>query len=169
MTRILGVDPGSHHLGWGVVDLVGYRFTHVGHGICRARRSAPLGARLVHLYDEFRAVLDEFRPQEAGIERVFAARNVRSALTLGQARGMVLMALAQRDLIPGEYAPSAVKASVGAHGHGGKAQVASMVGRLLSLDLSEAAPDATDALAVALCHGHDGRRRRLLEDLGEGG
>lgn len=162
MERILGVDPGSHHLGWGVVDAHGSRFAHVAHGVCSAPRSAVLGVRLALLYDGLRAVLDEYRPTTVGLEKVYSARNVRSALTLGQARGMVLLALAQHELIPGEYAPSSIKASVGAHGHGDKAQVALMVGRLLSVDLSQAASDASDALAVALCHGHDRHRQQLL-------
>jgi crossover junction endodeoxyribonuclease RuvC len=168
MQRVLGIDPGSHHLGWGVVEVHGTRLVHVDHGICRAPRTAPLGRRLATLYEEFCSVLDEFRPDEAGLEKVFSARNVRSALTLGHARGMVLMALAQRDLVPGEYAPSSVKAAVGAHGHGGKDQVALMVGRLLGVDLSGTASDASDALAIALCHAHDRRRQRFLSQV-EGG
>ncbi len=162
MERILGIDPGSHHLGWGVVEMRGTRFVHLGHGVCRGRSGDALGLRLLSIYEGLEGVLREFEPTEAGLEKVFSARNVRSALTLGQARGMVLLALAQQGILPGEYAPASVKAAVGAHGHGSKEQVALMVSRLLGVDLGDSAWDATDALAVALCHGHELRRQRVL-------
>ena len=162
MIRLLGVDPGSHRLGWGLVDFEGQRAVHVAHGTLVAASRDPLERRLLVLYRGFCEVLDQYRPASAGIERVFAARNLRSALTLGHARGMVLLALAERDVSIEEYAPSEIKASVGAHGHGSKEQVGAMVSRLLGVSLAEADADASDALAVALCHGHGRQRRRVL-------
>lgn len=169
MAILLGVDPGSHRLGWGVVEVVGSRIEHRGHGTCTAPARDDLGPRLAHLYDGLREVLRTHRPESAGIERVYAARNVRSALTLGHARGMVLLALAQDGIPVSEYAPSSVKSSVGAHGHGGKDQVAAMVARLLGVDLAEAGSDATDALAIALCHAHERKRRHLLRRVQDAG
>jgi crossover junction endodeoxyribonuclease RuvC len=107
-------------------------------------------------------VLDRYRPDAVSLEKVFLARNPAAALTLGQARGVILLAVGERELELAEYSPGEVKLSVGGHGRSRKDEVATMVGRLLGVPLRDATPDSTDALALALCHVHHMDRRRML-------
>ncbi|MBW2413445.1 MAG: crossover junction endodeoxyribonuclease RuvC [Deltaproteobacteria bacterium] len=158
--RILGVDPGTRATGYGLVDLDGSRLRRVAGGVIRPA-SGPLGHRLAAIQARLAAVIEEFGPDSTAVEGVFAARNVRSALTLGHARGVALAALAAAGLEIGEYSPSQVKRAVTGHGAAAKPQVQQMVQRLLGL--ADAPPaDEADALAVAICHGHSqaGRRGR---------
>jgi len=149
--RVLGIDPGSLFLGYGVVDDLRGRLTHVGHGVIRADPKAPLELRLVEIFDGLSRVVDLFRPNEVAVEGVFTFRNVRSALVLGHARGVALLVAARAALPVHEYAPARVKRSVGAGGAGNKDAVGRMVHSLLGLAES-GRHDAADALAVAMCH-----------------
>lgn len=163
MAIVLGIDPGSIQLGWGVVESRGSQLVHLGHGTLAAPRSWPLPRRLARLYDGLAGVLEEFAPEGVGVEKVYTHRNPATALTLGQARGVVMLAVGQRELELAEYAPSEVKLAVCGHGHGQKSQVAAMVARLLSLRLDpDTSRDSTDALAVAICHTHGRRQQRLV-------
>jgi len=156
--RILGVDPGTRATGFGVVDVEGSVLRCVAHGVIRPRADS-LALRLRAIQIELQAVISEHRPDAAAVENVFAFRNVRSALTLGHARGVALAALAHGELDAGEYSPSQVKAAVVGYGAASKSQVQLMVQRLLGL--SEAPrPDAADALAIAICHGHASATQR---------
>jgi len=151
-TRILGIDPGSRITGWGVIDVVGSRATHVDHGRIRCERG-ELPDRLAQIFAELGEVIRRHTPDEAAIEEVFVNRNVASALILGQARGAAICALASAGLKIAEYAPAQVKSAVVGTGRAEKTQVQHMVKVLLGLrEAAEA--DAADALAVALCHGH---------------
>lgn len=163
MPVLLGVDPGSLNLGYGVLDVRGGRFVHLAHGTIRASRSQPLHQRLALLYSGLVRVVDEHQPQAVAIERVFAARNVASALTLGQARGMILLLAGQRELGVAEYSAAEVKKAVTGNGRASKDQVAAMVRRILGRALEDAGADSTDALAVALCHATEARLRRAIE------
>ena len=160
--RILGVDPGSIHLGYAVVESKGGQLRSISHGTISAPRSLPLADRLPILYDGLVEVLDQTQPESAGLERVFTALNPASALTLGQARGVVVLALGQRQVELAEYGPGEVKLAVGGHGRSSKDQVARMVGRLLGLPTEELRSDTTDALAIAICHCHGLDRARLV-------
>lgn len=163
MTRILGLDPGSIHMGFGVVEASGGRLRHVDHGTLSAPRSSDLPRRLATLYAGLEEILDRHTPDAVAVESVFTARNVASALTLGQARGALLLAIGQRDLDLAEYAPGAVKLAVVGHGRASKDQVAQMVGRLLGIGTDGMGRDSSDALAIAICHSHGLERARLLK------
>jgi len=159
--RVLGLDPGLRHTGWGVIDVVGNRLTHVADGVVHAATDQPLAMRLVSLFRQIIAVLERFQPDEAAVEEIFVNRNPASTLKLGVARGVVLLAPAERGLPVAEYSANLIKKAVVGAGHAEKAQVQLMVGRLLSgCDSGE--PDAADALAVAICHAQHAAARQLL-------
>jgi crossover junction endodeoxyribonuclease RuvC len=156
--RILGLDPGSRCTGYGLIDWVGSDSVHVAHG-CVIAREAPLAERLRVIFESVEKLIAEHRPDEIAVERVFVNRNVDSALKLGQARGAALSAVPRGTPVY-EYAPRAVKMSIVGFGGADKRQVAHMMCALLCLAGSIAA-DATDALAVAVCHAHSRRMRSL--------
>jgi crossover junction endodeoxyribonuclease RuvC len=149
--RVLGIDPGSRFTGYGVVEARGTRLVHVGHGVIRADAASPLEVRLKSIFEELSAAVSLYRPQAVAVEGLFSFRNARSALVLGHARGVALLVAAQTGLPVFEYAPAKVKRSVGAGGADGKDAVARMVHTFLRVAVPERA-DASDALAVAICH-----------------
>ncbi len=149
--RILGIDPGSNATGYGVVCVEGSSLRRLGGGTIRTR-GETLGARLAHLQRELERVIAELAPDAAALESVFSARNVRSALVLGHARGVALAACAFAGLETGEYAPAQVKVAVTGYGRAEKLQVMRMVQRLLGLT-EPPKTDEADALAIAVCHG----------------
>lgn len=150
--RILGIDPGSRITGWGVIEHVGAKSRCIDHGRIHLD-SGDLPPRLLRIFEEIGRVIAHYQPSESAIEEVFVNRNVASALVLGQARGAAICALASAGLRVAEYAPSQIKSAVVGSGRAEKSQVQHMI-RIL-LNLPEAAPpDASDALAVALCHAH---------------
>jgi len=158
--RVLGLDPGLRHTGWGVIDVAGNQLTHVADGVVHAATDQPLAARLVSLFRQVTAVLDRFRPDEAAVEETFVNRNPASTLKLGVARGVVLLAPAERGLPVAEYSANLIKKAVVGAGHAEKAQVQMMVRQILpGCDIAE--PDAADALAVAIYHAHLVGTRRL--------
>jgi crossover junction endodeoxyribonuclease RuvC len=149
--RILGLDPGSRRTGFGLIECRGTLTVHLTHG-CISSAETALAARLRCIFEAVADVIAEHRPDEVAVERVFVNRNVDSALKLGQARGAALSAV-PRGTPVFEYAPRAIKMSVVGFGGADKVQVAHMIRALLGL--SGALPnDATDALAVAMCHAH---------------
>ena len=162
MSVILGLDPGSLKLGYGVIEVSGNRLSHRTHGTIATSSRQALPQRLASLYRELVALVEEHRPDAVALERVFTARNPKSALTLGQARGMILLLVGQYELDLAEYTPGEVKLAVGGHGRSSKGQVAAMVEHLLRVRLDGAGPDSTDALAIAVCHGHGLDRRRMM-------
>jgi crossover junction endodeoxyribonuclease RuvC len=148
--RVLGIDPGSLATGYGVVQIEGSRLRRVAGGTIRTR-GETLADRLAHLQRELARTIAELAPEVAALEAVFSAKNARSALVLGHARGVALAACAGAGLSTAEYTPAQVKVAVTGYGRAEKLQVMRMVQRLLGL----AAPppsDEADALAVAICH-----------------
>src|SRR5690242_19815788 len=158
--RVLGLDPGLRHTGWGVIDATGDRLTHVGDGVIHAATDAPLATRLVSLFRQITAVVARFAPDEAAVEETFVNRNPSSTLRLGVARGVVLLAPAERGLPVAEYSANLVKKAVVGAGHAEKAQVQMMVRQILP-GCAIAEPDAADALAVAICHAHLTQTRQI--------
>lgn len=151
--RVLGIDPGSRFMGFGVVEQQGGRVCHVTHGVLEVDPEAALEVRLKELFGGLSTVLTLYRPDSVAVEGVFTLKNARSALILGHARGIALLAASQVGLPVHEYAPSKVKRAVGAGGADSKGAVAKMVAHLLAFpEVIEARSDATDALAIALCH-----------------
>ncbi len=154
MTRILGIDPGSQRTGIGIIDaLPDGRCVHVFHTALKLLDNETFHLRLKQIYDEIGGILEEYKPVEVAIERVFMARNPDSALKLGQARGAAIVAVVGKGLALAEYSAKEVKQSVVGSGAGDKTQVQHMVGVLLSLP-GKLQADAADALAIALTHAH---------------
>ncbi|UCE03854.1 MAG: crossover junction endodeoxyribonuclease RuvC [Candidatus Latescibacterota bacterium] len=149
MTRVLGIDPGTVRTGFGIVGRDGSRLRRVASGTVELGR-APLPQRLAHLHSELTRLIDNYTPTACAVEGLFQHRNARSALLLGHARGVCLLAAAAHGLDVVELAPATVKRSLTGNGAADKQQVGFMVARLLD-DFSESAPDACDALAVAIC------------------
>jgi crossover junction endodeoxyribonuclease RuvC len=158
--RVLGLDPGLRHTGWGVIEVAGNRLAHVADGVAHAPTEGPLAARLVALFRALNEVLERFRPDEAAVEETFVNKNPASTLRLGVARGVVLLAPAEKGVPVAEYSANLIKKSVVGAGHAGKQQVQMMVRRLLpGCAIDE--PDAADALAVAICHAHHAATARV--------
>lgn len=155
--RILGIDPGSRLTGWGLVALDrGGVLTPLDQGVFRLPEDRPLAERLARLHEELRALLVAQAPSEVAVEDIYVARNVRSALTLGHARGVILLACAQAGLPVHEYPANTIKQAV--LGQAGRAatkeRVGFMVRAILGLKEVPGPADVTDALACAICHAH---------------
>lgn len=157
--RILGIDPGFQRTGYGIIDVTGNHTRHVHHGVIRAE-GGETGDRLRRIYTGINEVIQRWVPAEAAVEKVFVDKNVDSALKLGQARGAAMTACAMAGMEIHEYSPNQIKLATVGRGHAEKQQVQHMIRILLCLAERPQA-DAADALAVALCHGHqrEGRRR----------
>ncbi|MBW4050952.1 MAG: crossover junction endodeoxyribonuclease RuvC [Proteobacteria bacterium] len=160
--RILGLDPGSRRTGYGVIERRGADWVHVTHGCVKVTGAADsLSERLRVIFESLRELIAAHGPGEVAIERVFVNRNVDSALKLGQARGAALCAV-PKGLPVFEYAPRAIKLALVGSGAADKVQVAHMIRTLLGLQ-GHISPDASDALAVAVCHAHS----RALAELAQ--
>lgn len=147
----LGVDPGTRHLGWGVIRSEGNRLTHVAHGVIDASPSLSLARRLVVIDTELSRIIGKYRPEVGSVETLFFHRDVQAAAKLGHARGVVLLGLARAGVDVAEYAPAHVKLAIAGKGNADKKQVAHMIRTLLALD-EPPRSDAADALALAVCH-----------------
>jgi len=161
---ILGLDPGTAITGYGLIYYDGHHLTPIDYGVITTPARTPLPARLRTIYHELTALVARHQPTEAAVEELFFARNVRTAVAVGQARGVVLLALAEADLPVHEYTPLQVKQAVVGYGRGTKVQVQEMVRMLLGLDAIPQPDDAADALAVAICHAHSARLSMLLKE-----
>ena len=148
---VLGIDPGLTLTGYGVVR-GGSPPTAVAAGVIRTPTNSPIAERLALLHRGLSEVIAEHRPDEVGIESVFTNRNLNTAVSVGRASGVAILAAAQAGLPVAEYVPTAVKSAVTGDGSAGKQAVAAMVARLLRLAEPPRPADAADALAVALCH-----------------
>jgi crossover junction endodeoxyribonuclease RuvC len=160
--RLLGLDPGLRHTGWGVIEANGNRLTHIADGVVHSDGKQSLAERLVALFRQLNEILDRYQPDEAAVEETFVNKNPSSTLKLGVARGVVLLAPAERGIPVAEYSTNLIKKSVVGVGHAEKAQVQMMVRRLLPGCVS-ASPDAADALAVAICHAHHAATMRVWQ------
>lgn len=147
----LGVDPGTRHLGWGIVSLDGNRLRHVAHGVIDADPALRLERRLAILDEELGQVIARYRPTVGSVESLFFHRDAQAAAKLGHARGVVLLNLARMNVDVVEYAPAHVKRVVAGKGNATKDQVARMIRALLGLDQAPKS-DAADALALAVTH-----------------
>ena len=151
--RILGIDPGLRHTGWGLIEQTGARLTHLSHGVIKPDPKAQLAHRLGHIYQAVEDLLDTYRPDAAGIEETFVNTGPQSALKLGQARGAAMAALACFGTPVAEFAPRKIKLAVVGTGNAEKEQVGFMVARLLP-KAGKMTSDAADALACAICAAH---------------
>jgi crossover junction endodeoxyribonuclease RuvC len=149
--RIIGIDPGSLHTGYGVVELSGTSARMLSYGRISPKAALPFSERLKIIFEGLGELMENLMPHACSLEDVFSYKNPRSAFKLAQARGAAITAMAVAGIPVFEYSPTLVKSSVCGSGRAGKDQVAFMVMRTLGLS-GDAPPDATDALAVALCH-----------------
>ena len=153
MTLALGIDPGTATTGFGLVRLTDEgELVFVQHGILSTPKDATPSARLELLYDQLQTLLNKHKPDTAAVEKLFFSRNVTTALAVGQARGVVLLALQQAGIEVFEYTPNEVKQAVAGYGSAEKRQVQEMVRALLQLDSIPKPDDAADALAIAITH-----------------
>ncbi len=153
-TVVLGIDPGTAILGFGVVATEGEVLEAVDFGVLTTPASLPLTSRLLLLFDGLTQIIDRVHPDEVAVEQLFFSRNVQSAFAVGQARGVALLAAARRGLCVAEYTPQQVKQAVAGYGNATKLQVQTMVQVMLSLKEIPQPDDAADALAIAICHSH---------------
>ncbi len=151
---VLGIDPGTATCGFGIVALEAGRLRFVDAGVVRTPSNASDADRLRQLHEALGVLMAEHRPQRVGVERLFFQRNVRTAMAVGQARGVALLAAAEAGLAVDEPTPNEVKQAVCGNGAADKQQVATMVARLLGVPLAGVPDDATDALAVAIGCAH---------------
>jgi crossover junction endodeoxyribonuclease RuvC len=153
--RVLGIDCGTEHTGYGIVELLPHgQLRCQGFGAISVSPRIPMPKRLSTIFKSLAAVIREHQPDDVAIEDVFYAVNVKSALKLGQVRGVAMLAASSAGLAVAEYAPLSIKSAVVGYGKAEKQQVQHMVTRLLNLDSPPDSPDAADALAIAICHLH---------------
>jgi crossover junction endodeoxyribonuclease RuvC len=152
--RVLGIDPGSETLGWGVVEGSGLKYSLVDFGTVRSSPREAFSRRLAKIYHGVSEVVEKFRPDVLSIEEAFYATNVSVAMKLGQVRGVVLLLGEQQGLSIAEYAPRLIKQTVVGYGNAEKHQVQEMVRILLRMKSIPTPHDAADALAIAICHFH---------------
>ncbi len=151
---VLGIDPGTAITGYGLVTDRGGSTVAVAHGVIVTPSDLPLPDRLVLIQRELRALIDQYRPDHAAVEELFFNKNVRTALAVGHARGVIMLTLAQAGVRIFEYTPLEVKQAVTGSGRADKRQMQQMVTLLLGLDHIPKPDDAADALAIAVCHLH---------------
>jgi crossover junction endodeoxyribonuclease RuvC len=149
--RILGIDPGSHVTGYGIIEKKGNYLRHVLHGEIKPKKDSPLSATLIFVYQQLSAVISQTAPQAIALENIFYGKNVRSLIKQAQVRGVVILAGADKELDVFEYSPLEIKKAVVGYGRAEKRQVQVMVKAILKLPEIPPA-DAADALATAICH-----------------
>ncbi len=160
--RVLGIDPGLAITGYAIVEEEGSELRSIAIGAIRTAAKTPSPSRLQAIYHELREIVAAYEPEAAAVEELFFSRNVRTAMSVGQARGVTILALAEAELPIAEYTPMEVKQAVTGYGGADKVQVQEMVRMLLHLDAAPQPDDAADAAAVAICHLHRARMEALL-------
>lgn len=154
--RVMGIDPGTHRTGFGILEAAGQSYRLVICGTIRAAAKDPVEKRLLHIFESLQKNIRSYRPGVVALETLFFAKDVRAVERIGEARACAMLAASKQGIQVIEYAPTAVKKSVTGNGRAAKEQVQFMVKRLLNLKEAPAL-DASDALAVAMCHLHAAR------------
>ncbi len=162
VVRVLGIDPGLAITGYAVVEERGSDLQLIASGVVRTPANTPDPERLHMLHQELDTVLSEHQPEAAGVEELFFSRNIKTAMSVGQARGVILLTLARAGLPIAEYTPMQVKEAITGYGNADKRQVQEMVRMLLNLSEVPRPDDAADAVAVAICYLHRARLDTLL-------
>ena len=156
--RVLGVDPGTHKAGVGILEADGQKYKVIYCGTIRARSKDPIAKRLLHIFDSLQTVIRGYHPDVMALETLFFAKDIRAVERIGEARACAMLAASKEGIEVVEYAPTEVKKSVTGNGRAAKEQVQFMVTRLLNMK-SDPALDASDALAIAMCHLHNAKRK----------
>jgi len=160
---VLGLDPGLAITGYGLVEGDGQELVSVAYGVIRTPAKIPTADRLLQIHKGISSLLDEYHPDETAVEELFFSANARTAIVVGEARGVLLLTLAQAGLDVSEYTPLQIKQAITGYGRADKEQVQQMVRLLLRLEDIPRPDDAADALAVAICHHHSARLTTLLK------
>jgi crossover junction endodeoxyribonuclease RuvC len=160
---ILGIDPGTAIMGYGLVAQQGNRLKQIKYGVIRTEAALPLAARLLQLHQGLEQLIQAYQPDAVAVEELFFNKNTRTALAVGQARGVILLAAEQAGLEIAEYTPLQVKQSVVGYGRAEKRQIQEMVKLLLCLTEIPKPDDAADALAIAICHAHSRKLNTLSQ------
>lgn len=162
---VLGIDPGTAITGWGGVrEEADGSLALVDYGVIQTLAATPLAGRLRQIFEGVVALIERYQPQAVAVEEVFFSRNARTAMSVGQARGVILLAAALAGRPVYEYTPLQVKQAISGYGNADKAQVQQMTALLLRLDTVPTPDDAADAIAVAVCHLHSASLQSLLEE-----
>jgi len=161
---ILGIDPGTAIAGYGILQSDGDELKLVTYGAITTPSDWQMPRRLQHIYAELTALIAKYQPTDAVVEKLFFSKNVRTALSVGQARGVALLAAAQAGVAIHEYTPLQVKQAVVGYGRADKNQVQQMVRMLLQLESIPQPDDAADALAIAICHAHSARYEKMKDE-----
>ncbi|AJY76081.1 crossover junction endodeoxyribonuclease RuvC [Paenibacillus beijingensis] len=163
--RILGIDPGIAIAGFGFVDKVGSKLTPVQYGSIETEAGTAPEKRLLQIYEAAVALIEKYKPDAVAVEKLFFNRNVTTAFAVGQARGVIILAAAQRGLPVAEYTPLQVKQAVVGYGKAEKRQVQEMVRMFLKLSSVPKPDDVADALAVAICHAHSAVLQQKINEV----
>ncbi len=165
--RVLGIDPGTVVMGCGVIDSQADEMTLVYCNALTCSQRSPIGERLSYLYDQLCQIISTYQPDVVAVEQPFVAKNVRSALAIGKAQAVAILAASQKGIPTYEYTPAQVKRVVANYGASSKEQIQEMVRFQLGLDQAPQSNDAADALAVAICHLRETHLKELLAKQGE--
>ena len=161
---VLGIDPGTATTGYGLVRQIGNHLECIAYGTIQTAAGQPLCERLLKIYRDLQQLLQQHQPEGVAVEELFFSRNIRTAMAVGQARGVILLSAANAGLPVAEYTPLQVKQAVVGYGRAEKRQVQEMVRVLLALKGIPRPDDAADALAVAICHLHSYRLKREVQE-----
>ena len=151
---ILGLDPGTATTGYGVISMIGNHIRPIAYGVVQTQSNLEMSKRLVMIFDAVEQIIDKFQPSEVAVEKLFFGRNTTTAITVGQARGILLLQAERAKLKIAEYTPMQVKQALVGYGSAEKKQVQYMVKTFLNLQTPPQPDDAADALAIAICHAH---------------
>ncbi len=157
--RILGIDPGYAIVGYGVLDFDNVRFRTVNYGAITTPADMPFDRRLLEIFDDMNTLLEKFSPDCMSVEKLYFNTNTTTAIDVAQARGVILLAAAKKNIPVFEYTPLQVKVAVTGYGRAEKHQMQEMTKNILRLEAVPKPDDTADALAIAICHGHTGGSR----------
>lgn len=160
---VLGIDPGTALCGYGIVRADGDEMTLVTCGAISTPAKTPLDQRLLKIHADLTALIREYKPDQAAIEKLFFARNTTTAMSVGHARGVAMLAVVQANLVLAEYTPNEVKQAVSGYGGADKHQMQEMVKLLLHLETVPKPDDAADAVAIAICHLQGAHLREMID------
>lgn len=160
--RILGIDPGYATVGYGILDWEKGKFDMIGYGVITTKPGVDLSIRLCEVHRDLTSIFEHYKPDEVAVEELFFNTNVKTAIQVGQARGVILQCCAALGSVPFEYTPLQVKQAVVGYGRAEKAQVMEMTRAILKLTKIPRPDDAADALAIAICHAHSRKNNEKL-------
>lgn len=149
--KVLGIDPGTGTTGWAIVELISNRANVLGYGVILTPKDTPLPARLEEIYREVNAIIDEFAPDEASVELLYFSKNVKTAMDVSHARGVILLALETNKIPISEFQPNQIKLAITGSGKADKKQIQEAVKKITGLSAIPKPDDAADAIAIAIC------------------